>query len=153
MIAQHHTEAASYWAQLVLAVGIATFGLVLNSGAVIIGAMLVAPLMGPIVELAMGLAVGSALLVLRSALRIGVSILVAVLSAGVLTRALPFQEVTSEVAARTSPTLLDLMVACFCALTAAFVTLKPRDTVTTAAGTSIGADGAMATTDSSDVVA
>lgn len=137
MLERHHTEAASYWTQLVLAAGIATFGLVLDSGAVIIGAMLVAPLMGPIVELAMGLAVGSALLALRSAIRIGLSVLVVVLLAGVLTRMLPFHELTAEVAARTSPTVLDLMVACFCALTAAFVTLKPHDTVSTAAGTSI----------------
>ncbi len=137
MLERHHTEAASYWTQLVLAAGIATFGLVLDSGAVIIGAMLVAPLMGPIVELAMGLAVGSALLALRSALRIFISVVVVVLLAGVLTRLLPFHEVTAEVAARTSPTVLDLMVATFCALTAAFVTLKPHDTVSTAAGTSI----------------
>lgn len=138
MLQRHHIEAPSYWTQLVLSAGIATFGLVLNSGAVIIGAMLVAPLMGPIIELAMGLAVGSALLAIRSAIRVGVSILVAVVSAGLLTRMLPFQQVTAEIAARTSPTVLDLMVACFCALTAAFVTLKPHDTMSTAAGTSIG---------------
>lgn len=138
MLQRHHTEAASYWTQLFLSAGIATFGLVLNSGAVIIGAMLVAPLMGPIIELAMGLAVGSALLAIRSAIRVGASVGVAVLSAGLLTRMLPFQQVTSEIAARTSPTVLDLMVASFCALTAAFVTLKPHDTMSTAAGTSIG---------------
>ena len=138
MLERHRTEAPSYWTQLVLATGIATFGLVLNSGAVIIGAMLVAPLMGPIIELAMGLAVGSALLAIRSAIRVAISIGVAVLAAGVLTRLLPFHEVTSEIAGRTSPTVLDLMVASFCALTAAFVTLKPHDTMTTAAGTSIG---------------
>lgn len=138
MLERHHTEAASYWTQLVLAAGIATFGLVLDSGAVIIGAMLVAPLMGPIVELAMGLAVGSALLAIRSAIRIAASVCVVVLSAGLATRLLPFQEVTGEIASRASPTVLDLMVASFCALTAAFVTLKPHDTTTTAAGTSIG---------------
>lgn len=138
MLQRHHTEAPSYWAQLILAAGIATFGLVLNSVAVIIGAMLVAPLMGPIVQLAMGLAVGSALLAIRSAIRVAASMGVVVLSAGLLTRLLPFQEVTGEIASRTSPTVLDLMVASFCALTAAFVTLKPQDTMSTAAGTSIG---------------
>lgn len=137
MLERHHTEAASYWTQLALSTGIATFGLVLNSGAVIIGAMLVAPLMGPIIELAMGLAVGSALLAIRSTIRVAISIAVAVLSAAALTRMLPFHEVTTEIAGRTSPTVLDLMVASFCALTAAFVTLKPHDTMSTAAGTSI----------------
>ncbi|MBK8252750.1 MAG: DUF389 domain-containing protein [Polyangiaceae bacterium] len=138
MLERHKTDTAAYWAQLLLSVGIATFGLVLSSGAVIIGAMLVAPLMGPIVELAMGLAVGSALLAIRSAIRVGASLLTAVLSAGVLVRLLPFQEVTTEIAARTSPTILDLMVAGFCALTAAFVTIRPIDSASTAAGTSIG---------------
>jgi len=138
MLERHRTEAASYWTQLVLSAGIATFGLVLNSGAVIIGAMLVAPLMGPIVELAMGFAVGSALLAIRSAMRVAISVCVTVLSAGVLTRLLPFQELTTEIAGRTSPTVLDLMVASFCALTAAFVTLRPHDSMSTAAGTSIG---------------
>jgi uncharacterized hydrophobic protein (TIGR00271 family) len=137
MLQRHHTEAPSYWTQLVLSAGIATFGLVLNSGAVIIGAMLVAPLMGPIIELAMGLAVGSALLAIRSAMRIAISVCVAILSSAVLTRLLPFQEVTGEIASRTSPTVLDLMVASFCTLTAAFVTLKPHDNMSTAAGTSI----------------
>lgn len=48
--------ATSYWLQLFLAMGIATLGLVLDSTGVVIGAMLVAPLMGPIVQLALGLA-------------------------------------------------------------------------------------------------
>ncbi len=47
----------SYWLQLLFAAGIATLGLVLNSPAVIIGAMLISPLMGPI--LAGGLAIAA----------------------------------------------------------------------------------------------
>lgn len=53
------SEATGYWLQLVLSMCIATFGLVLNSSGVVIGAMLIAPLMSPIVALAMGLTVGS----------------------------------------------------------------------------------------------
>ena len=71
--------AVSYWLQLCLSIGIATLGLVLNSGGVVIGAMLIAPLMGPIVELAMALTVGSPLLMLRSVLRATLSIVIAVL--------------------------------------------------------------------------
>nr|HPH64448.1 hypothetical protein [Kofleriaceae bacterium] len=59
-----------YWLQLVIATLLATLGLALSSTAVVIGAMLVAPLMRPIVELAMGLATGSAVLAIRAALRI-----------------------------------------------------------------------------------
>src|SRR5579885_2281897 len=108
MMRNNQRRAPGYWIQLTLAMGIATVGLVLNSTAVVIGAMLVWPLMGPIVELGMGFAVGSPL----------------------LTLALPFHEVTTEIAARTAPTALDLLVAIFCALTAAYTTVRPASDTT-----------------------
>jgi hypothetical protein len=51
MLERNAHEATSYWLQLVVSIGIATLGLVVGSAAVIIGAMLVAPLMGPIIAL------------------------------------------------------------------------------------------------------
>jgi hypothetical protein len=65
--------APGYWIQLILATGIATLGLALDSTAVVIGAMLVSPLMGPIIELGMGFAVGSSLLVMRAAFRVALT--------------------------------------------------------------------------------
>lgn len=130
---------AGYWLQLVIAALLATLGLALSSTAVVIGAMLVAPLMRPIVELAMGLATGSAVLAIRAALRIVASVVVVVVVAMLMTSALPFHEVTAELAARTAPSLLDLVVAGACALAAAYATLRSNtDIATTAAGTSIG---------------
>jgi uncharacterized hydrophobic protein (TIGR00271 family) len=130
---------AGYWLQLFLAMGIASLGLVLGSTAVVIGAMLISPLMGPIVELGMGLAIGSPFLVMRSFARTGVSIFVVVSAAAVLTSLLPFHEVTAEISARTSPTVLDLLIAIFCAISAAYTTMRPgNDTSATAAGTAIG---------------
>jgi uncharacterized hydrophobic protein (TIGR00271 family) len=138
MLRRDASEATSYWLQLVVSVGIATLGLVVGSTAVVIGAMLVAPLMGPIVGLAMGLATGSPFLVLRSAGRIGFSVLVAIGGSALITVLLPFHELNSEIAARTSPTVLDLITACFCALAGVYASLRPgSDTATTAAGTSI----------------
>jgi uncharacterized membrane protein len=56
-----------------------------------------------------------------------------------MTVALPFHEVTSEIAARTSPTLLDLLLAVFCALMATYTTIRQTaDTTAAAAGTAIG---------------
>src|SRR5690348_11517762 len=114
MLDNNRRRAPGYWIQLTLAMGIATLGLVLGSTAVVIGAMLVSPLMGPIVELGMGLAVGSPFLALRALLRVVLSIVVVVAGAAVMTLALPFQEMTGEIAARTAPTALDLLVAVFC---------------------------------------
>lgn len=132
-------EVTSYWLQLGVSIGIATLGLVVGSVAIIIGAMLVAPLMSPIIALALGLATGSPFLVMRSAARIALSVLVAIGGAALITVLLPFHELTSEIAARTSPTVLDLLAAGFCALAGVYASLRPgSDTAATAAGTSIG---------------
>jgi uncharacterized hydrophobic protein (TIGR00271 family) len=139
MLDNNARRAPGYWIQLFLAMGIATVGLALGSTAVVIGAMLVSPLMGPIVELGMGFAVGSSLLVLRAALRVALSVAGVVLGAAILTLMLPFHEVTGEIAARTAPTALDLLVAVFCALTASYTTVREgADTTAAAAGTAIG---------------
>src|SRR5690242_7802537 len=99
MLHRDASEATAYWLQLVVSVGIATLGLVVGSAAVVIGAMLVAPLMGPIVGLAMGLASGSPFLVLRTAGRVLLSVVVAVGGAAAITLMLPFHELNSEIAA------------------------------------------------------
>jgi uncharacterized hydrophobic protein (TIGR00271 family) len=139
MLLANAQRAPGYWIQLYLAMGIATLGLVLDSTAVVIGAMLVSPLMGPIVELGMGFAVGSPLLVLRAALRVAVSVAGVVTGSALLVMLLPFHEVTREIAARAAPTALDLLVAAFCALTAAYTAVRPgSDTSAAAAGTAIG---------------
>jgi uncharacterized hydrophobic protein (TIGR00271 family) len=139
MLRRDASEATAYWLQLVVSIGIATLGLVVGSAAVIIGAMLVAPLMGPIIGLAMGLATGSPFLVLRSAGRITFSVGIAVGGAALITWGLPFHELNAEIAARTAPTVLDLITAGFCALAGVYASVRPgSDTATTAAGTSIG---------------
>jgi uncharacterized hydrophobic protein (TIGR00271 family) len=139
MLQRDPTEATAYWLQLVVAVGIATLGLVLGSTAVVIGAMLIAPLMGPIVSLGMGLATGSPFLVLRSGARALISVGVATLSSALLTRMLPFHELNAEISARTVPTALDLLTAAFCAVAGVYASMRASsDVATTAAGTSIG---------------
>lgn len=139
MLERHAKSAPTYWLQLLLAMALATLGLVLGSTGVVIGAMLISPLMGPIVELGMGFAVGSPLLTIRSLARVAASIVGVVSSAALITLALPFQEVTGEIAARTLPTLLDLLVAICCALAAAFTAVRPgSEGAGAAAGTAIG---------------
>ncbi len=128
-----------YWLQLVLSMGIATLGLALGSTAVVIGAMLVSPLMAPLVELGMGLVAGSPGLTLRALVRSAGSVAVVVAGSALLTLLLPFHELNAEIASRTSPTLLDLLIATFVALVAAFTTVRSTsDTASAAAGTAIG---------------
>jgi uncharacterized hydrophobic protein (TIGR00271 family) len=103
----------SYWAQVLFSAGIATLGLALNSPAVIIGAMLISPLMGPILASGMALATGDFVLGTRAAINLLLSCLVAILFAVVLVTLLPFKEVTAEIAGRTQPNTLDLVIALF----------------------------------------
>ena len=103
----------SYWLEVLLAAGIATLGLVLNSPAVIIGAMLISPLMGSILSNGLGLAAGDVVLWVRSTINLAISCVVAILFAMLLVFMLPFKEITAEITARTQPTLLDLIVALF----------------------------------------
>ncbi|MBI4470649.1 MAG: DUF389 domain-containing protein [Acidobacteria bacterium] len=102
-----------YWLQILLSAGIATLGLTLNSPAVIIGAMLISPLMGPILAGGLALATGDIILGFRVGLNLLLSCLVAVTFSMLLVGFLPFKEMTNEIAARTQPTTLDLIVALF----------------------------------------
>jgi uncharacterized hydrophobic protein (TIGR00271 family) len=101
----------SYLAMNLAAALIAGFGLMENSPAVIIGAMLIAMLYGPIVGIALGLAEAN-LHLLRRALLAEVGGAVLVLAAGLLigvsTRDLT---IGSEILSRTSPSLVDLLIA------------------------------------------
>lgn len=102
-----------YWLQIFLAAGIATLGLVLNSPAVIIGAMLISPLMNPILASGLALATGNIVLGLRAFFSLVLSCAAAIAFAVLLVAVLPFREMTSEIVARTQPNILDLLIALF----------------------------------------
>lgn len=128
----------SYWLQTLFAAGIATLGLVLNSPAVIIGAMLISPLMGLILASGLALATGDVILGLRSALNLIVSCVLAVAFAFLLVTVLPFKEITNEIAVRTHPTTLDLAVAFFSGAIGSIATCKEvKGVVTSIPGVAI----------------
>jgi uncharacterized hydrophobic protein (TIGR00271 family) len=118
----------AYWLVLALAGAIAALGLALDSSAVIIGAMLIAPLLGPVVGLALALAIGDGRLAVEIALLVFLSTCGVIIIGALLAVALPvpFQTVTAEIAARTRPTTLDLVIAVFSGLAGAVVTVAPR---------------------------
>lgn len=96
---------------IILAAAIATLGLLQSSAAVVIGAMLVSPLMGPIMGIGFGLATLESNLIKRSLVTIAAGMAVAILVAMLIIWISPIQDVTPELRARTQPTLLDLGVA------------------------------------------
>lgn len=115
---------ATYWAEILFSAGIATLGLTLNSAAVIIGAMLISPLMGPIMSSGLALAAGDFILALRAFINIVLSSLTAILFSTLLVVLLPFREMTTEIASRTQPNTLDLVVALFSGAVAALAVSK-----------------------------
>ncbi len=113
-----------FWSVLLLSGAIATLGLALNATAVVIGAMLVAPLLGPLLGLSLALTVGDGRLAFQTGLTILLGALGVIGVAALLTLLLPFQEVTAEIASRTRPTTLDLGIAVFSGLAGAVVTVS-----------------------------
>ncbi|MDX8360805.1 TIGR00341 family protein [Cytobacillus sp. IB215316] len=100
-----------YYVMVVLSCSVATYGLLSNSTAVIIGAMLIAPLMNPILGSALALINGNNKL-LRVTIKaefIGASI--AIILSALLTLLLPVSDLTPEILSRTEPTLIDLIIA------------------------------------------
>lgn len=128
----------TYWLQIIFAAGIATLGLVLSSPAVIIGAMLISPLMGPILSLGLSLAAGDLILLARAIANLALSCSVAISFAILLIFTLPFKEATSEILARVQPNTLDLGVALFSGAIGAIAICRPiKGVVTSIPGVSI----------------
>jgi uncharacterized hydrophobic protein (TIGR00271 family) len=96
---------------IILAAMIATLGLLQSSTAVVIGAMLVSPLMGPIMGIGFGLATLESNLIRRSLVTLAAGTAVAIIVAMLIIWLSPIKDVTPELRARTQPTLLDLGVA------------------------------------------
>lgn len=107
--------------------GIAILGLLLSSPAVVIGAMLLSPLMGPIMGLGFALAIGDWDWLKQSIRTLAVGSVMAVLLCALLVFFSPIQTITSEIAARTRPNLFDLFVALFSALAGAYAMIRGRE--------------------------
>ncbi len=106
---------------LILSTMIATFGLFINSSSVVIGAMLLAPLMQPIVSLSMGVLRQDSTLQINGAKTIFWGVLAVLLTAAVIAMFTPIERLTTEMLGRLSPTILDLFVAIVSGIAAAYV--------------------------------
>lgn len=103
---------ATLWV-LVFAIFIASLGLNVNSTAVIIGAMLISPLMGPIIGMGLAVGINDFDLLKRSAKNYLVATVISVATATVYFLLTPLDEAQSELLARTSPTMYDVLIALF----------------------------------------
>ncbi len=110
---------------LIFAILIASLGLNVNSTAVIIGAMLVSPLMGPIIGMGLSVGIGDYDLFRRALKNYAIAALISVLTAAVYFFISPLSEARSELLARTSPSLYDVLIA-FCGGAAGVLALTTK---------------------------
>lgn len=130
VIAKRREECAlssRYLFMTAMSAGIAVLGLLLSSPAVVIGAMLLSPLMDPIMGLGFALATGDYRWMRQSANSLAWGTLMAIGLCAVIVFLSPLQDITTEIASRTRPNLFDLMVALFSAMAGAYAMIRGRE--------------------------
>ncbi|RYY54264.1 MAG: DUF389 domain-containing protein [Chitinophagaceae bacterium] len=98
---------------LIFAIFVASLGLNVNSPAVIIGAMLISPLMGPIMGIGLGMGINDLLTVKKALLNYVIATSVALATSTVFFLLSPLNDAHSEILARTSPNIYDVLIALF----------------------------------------
>lgn len=103
---------------------IATLGLLADSAAVIIGAMIIAPLMGPILGIAYSIAVGNRRLLRRSSLTVAGGVVLTIITAWITSSIIGLKTVDSEILSRVNPTLIDFGIAMAAGTAGAFANTR-----------------------------
>jgi uncharacterized hydrophobic protein (TIGR00271 family) len=98
---------------LIFAIMIASVGLNVNSTAVVIGAMLISPLMGPIMGIGLGVGINDFALIKKSFKNLGVAVLISIITSTLYFWITPLGDAYSELLARTTPTIWDVLIALF----------------------------------------
>lgn len=98
---------------LIFAIFIASLGLNVNSTAVIIGAMLISPLMGPIMGIGLGVGINDFELIKKAFRNLAIATVFGILTSTVYFLISPLNEARSELLARTTPTIYDVLIAFF----------------------------------------
>lgn len=118
---------------IILSVLMASFGLLAGSEAIVIGSMLLAPIMGPVLALALGVSMSNHSLMMRSLSTLGRSTLIAIAASAAAALLFSFgsfgsSEVVSNltILARTEPTLLYFAVAIIAGLAVAYTSVQPH---------------------------
>jgi len=121
-----------YLFMIAMSAGIAIIGLLQSSDPVIIGAMLLSPLMGPIIGLGFSLAIGDYQWLKQAARSLAWGTVMAIALCALLVFFSPIQTITPEIAARTRPNLFDLLVALLSGMAGGYAMIRGR------AGTIVG---------------
>lgn len=107
-----HFKGTNLWT-LIFAIFIASIGLNMNATAVIIGAMLISPLMGPIMGVGLGIAINDFELLKAGIKNLFIATLISILTSAFYFLLTPIHDTNAELLARTNPSLWDVMIAFF----------------------------------------
>jgi uncharacterized hydrophobic protein (TIGR00271 family) len=127
----------SYLSLLLLASLIALLGLLTNSVAVVIGAMLISPLMGPILSFGLAFTIGDLALARRGLRVIAVSVGLTIAVTTLVTLVSPLKEPTAEILARVRPNIYDLLVAVLAGTAGAIALCTKKNYMITATGVAV----------------
>ncbi|EOZ99272.1 putative integral membrane protein [Indibacter alkaliphilus LW1] len=105
-------KGANLWI-LIFAIFVASVGLNVNSTAVIIGAMLISPLMGPIMGIGLAAGINDFELLKKSMKNLGIAVLISILTSTIYFSFTPLDDAQSELLARTEPSIWDVLIALF----------------------------------------
>lgn len=122
---------------LVFSIMIASIGLNANSTAVVIGAMLISPLMGPILGIGTALGINDLKMMRRSLINLGVMIVLSLITSFIYFKIPLFQDSTSELLARTRPDIRDVMIAACGGFALIIALSRPSPQTNTVAGVAI----------------
>ena len=107
-----HFKGTNLWT-LIFAIMIASIGLNVNSTAVIIGAMLISPIMGPIMGVGLGVATNDFELLKKGIKNLTIAAVISILTSAFYFYVTPLHDANSELLARTNPSLWDVFIAFF----------------------------------------
>lgn len=122
---------------LFFAIIIASVGLNVNSTAVIIGAMLVSPLMGPIMGLGLAIGISDNELLRKSLKNLFIMIVISLVASSLYFLITPLSDAQSELLARTKPTIYDVFIAFFGGLAGILASSRKQEKITVVSGVAI----------------
>lgn len=130
------TPDSDFFLLIVLSILMATFGMIINNTAVVIGSMLIAPILSPILSLALGMVLSDFKLILRSFYTIIKSVIVGVIAAIVATLLFSTGEISPDILALTEPSLIYFLIAIIAGFAVSYTMVDP-DLSETLAGIAI----------------
>lgn len=130
-IIDESTPRDDFFLMTVLAVAMATLGLLLNSVVIIIGSMLIAPLLSPIMGISLGIVMADSKLIYRSLRTLGRAMLFTIPTAAIFALLFTSQSgltgaFNQEILERTAPNVINILIAVIAGLAASFALIKPE---------------------------